>query len=88
MAALIPHPKDNVFAAAERALLIAALGTSKPERARTAVEEVEMQIVCEDMLLVLIEGLSHTAIAAAETLVHLSSPDLTAILAIDPEAGR
>lgn len=88
MAAMNPRRSDSVLAAAERALLVSALGSSRPGRVETAIEEVELQIACEDMLLVLIEGLSHTALAAAETLVHLSSPDLTAMLVPEPEADR
>ena len=88
MAAMNPRTSEPVWAAAERALLVAALGASRPGRVEIAIEEVELQIACEDLLLVLIEGLSHTALAAAETLVHLSSPDLTALLVPEPKADR
>lgn len=75
MAALIPSRDNEALAAGERALLLVALGTSNPGRMGIAVEEVEMQIMLEDMLLMLVDGLSQTTVAAAETLAQLSSPE-------------
>lgn len=75
MAGLSPIGDHGALGAAEKALIFRALGDASPERMELAIEEVELQIMFEDMLLMLLDGLAHTAIAGVETLAQLTSPE-------------
>lgn len=70
-------PDEGGFGESERELLTRALGHAGTSRKEVAISELESQILLEDLLLLLLDGITQTAIVAAETLGQVSAPDFT-----------